>query len=306
MTLLPLLLVLSTTASPATVEPAHTLPLWMHNGHPSVAVRLGDNVQPLRFVVDSAAGATVVDSSTATRLGLVDPDSSGTVATGATAASAQLRRTHSTRWTLGTLSFEASAMQTDLSALGANAGMRLDGILGNDITRRWDTRWSIPRQQLQLWTPGTLPAQGACQANSLPGRGPALRGFAFIQMQLGANGSMATAVVDTGAAQTILNRAAASALGLKTDGSDVRVRERNGGTRGLGGTAQATWLTELPALASDDWRHGPLEVRISELPVFKVLGLAGTPALILGADALSGSQVDVFAGAGKVCLAKVD
>jgi len=43
-------------------------------------------------------------------------------------------------------------------------------------------------------------------------------------------------------------------------------------------------------------------VRISALPVFKAIGLEDQPALILGADAMLDSQVDISAGAARICL----
>jgi hypothetical protein len=36
--------------------------------------------------------------------------------------------------------------------------------------------------------------------------------------------------------------------------------------------------------------------------VFKAIGLEGRPALILGADAMRGGQVDIGAGAARICL----
>jgi len=112
----------------------------------------------------------------------------------------------------------------------------------------------------------------------------------------------AIGVVDTGAAQTILNNAAASALGLHTDGRDARVRARSKGSEGLGGKPTPTWLYTLPALASAGWQHPAVEVRISELPVFRAIGLDQRPAVILGADVMQGGQVDISAGAERICL----
>ncbi len=59
----------------------------------------------------------------------------------------------------------------------------------------------------------------------------------------------------------------------------MRVREK--GTEGLGGGKQATWLYTLPGMAGNGWQHPSMEVRISELPVFKAIGLEARPALIL-------------------------
>lgn len=285
--------------------PAHTLPLRMQNGHPTTDVVLGNVATPLTFVVDSGAGASIVDTRVAREWDIAIPGAEAAVALGATGSSTRLKPTRSTTWRVGTLRFERPAVQSDLSAVWA--GQPLAGILGNDVTAQWDTRWDFASDRLQLWTPGQLPAsrQGSCQANASPQRADALQQFAFMRMRLGDAAVDAMAIVDTGASQTILNPAAAEALGLRLDGTDPRVRARSLGTRGVDGNTVPAWLHDLPALASGDWRHGPFEVRISDLPVFSVLGMAERPGLILGSDALRGSQLDIHAGAEQVCLRRM-
>lgn len=284
-------------AAPAT----HVVPLWMQGSHPTVAVRVGERVEPLHFVIDSAAGATVVDRAVVKRLALDDPGVAGVDVEGATDRSTVLHRTRMARWHVGTLSFDAAAMHTDLSRLGSEDGRRIDGILGNDVTARFDATYDIAGQQVLLQPPGTAPRDAACAPNALPDRDASMQRFGFVPMQL-APGVEAIAVIDTGAAQTVLNGAAAAALGLRTDGSDARVRVREKGTRGLGERVVDTWLTTLPWLRMGTWQHEPLEVRISALPVFASLGLQERPALILGADAMQRTRVQVGSGAQWVCL----
>ena len=292
-------------AAPAPAPaPEHVLPMWMQAMHPSVAVRLDGQAEPLRFVVDSAAGATLVDSRVARRYGLDNTDDATTgQIRGASASSATANRMRQTAWAISTLNLTIVGMHSDLSRLSnAEKAITVDGILGNDLTRRWDTRWDFLVHELQLWTPGQLADGPHCQANALPDRRGGLEGFGFIATRLGDTGIDAVAVVDTGAAQTVLNAAAARALGLRTDGSDARVTPREKGTEGLGGQPQPSWLYTLPALRSGTWQHPAFEVRISALPVFKAIGLEDQPALILGADAMLDSQVDIRAGAARICL----
>jgi len=299
--LLPLLA--ATLAAPAPA-PEHVLPMWMQAMHPSVAVRLDGQAEPLRFVVDSAAGATLVDSRIAHRYGLDNTDdaTAGQIR-GASASSATANRMRQADWAIGTVKLKIVGMHADLSRLSnPDKAITVDGILGNDLTRRWDTRWDFAASELQLWTAGQLDDGPHCQANALPSRRRGLEGFGFIATQLGEAGIEAIAVVDTGAAQTVLNAAAARALGLRTDGSDARVTPPEKGTEGLGGQPQPSWLYTLPALRSGTWQHPAFEVRISALPVFRAIGLEDQPALILGADAMLDSQVDISAGAACICL----
>ncbi len=88
---------------------AHILPMWMQGGHPAVAVSLDGRAEPLRFVVDSAAGATLVDARVVRRYGLEDADAEVSQAQGASAASARLQRMRSTSWQLGSWQLQAQA-----------------------------------------------------------------------------------------------------------------------------------------------------------------------------------------------------
>ena len=300
-----MLLPLLATAFPtlAAAPPEHVLPMWMQGNHPAVAVSLDDRAEPLRFVVDSAAGITLVDGRVARRYGLEDAQSATTHAQGASAQRAPLQRLRTTSWQVGGWKLRVSGMQADLSSLPKDDDPAIDGLIGNDLTGRWDTRWDFGRGELALWKPGQLGVDGReCQANALHDRREGLEHFGFITVKLGDTGVDAIAVVDTGAAQTVLNAEAARALGLRIDGSDERLRVREKGTQGLGGAPQATWLYTLPSMTSTGWQHPAMEVRISELSVFASIGLEERPALILGADAMRGSQVDISAGATRICL----
>ncbi|HGM5882885.1 TPA: pepsin/retropepsin-like aspartic protease family protein [Stenotrophomonas maltophilia] len=301
LTLLPLLAAAFPTLAADT--PEHVLPMWMQGGHPTVALSLDSRAEPLRFVVDSAAGATLVDGRVVRRYGLVDGKAEVSIAQGASTSGAQLRRTRTTTWQLGSWQLQASALQADLASLTTGDDPAIDGLVGNDLTARWDTRWDFVRGELSLSRAGTLHFDDdSCQANALPDRAEGLRDFGFITLTFGGTNIAAVAVVDTGAAQTVLNDAAARALGLRTDGSDPRVRVRSKGTEGLGGKPHPTWLYTLPGLRSAGWQHPAMEVRISELPVFKAIGLDKRPTLILGADAMRGGQVDISTEAARICL----
>ncbi|WP_286070084.1 aspartyl protease family protein [Stenotrophomonas sp. 57] len=301
LTLLPLFAAAFPTLAADT--PEHVLPMWMQGGHPTVALSLDGQAEPLRFVVDSAAGATLIDGRVARRYGLVDGKADVSTAQGASASGAQLRRTRTTTWQLGSWQLRASALQADLGSLSGGDDPAIDGLVGNDLTARWDTRWDFARGELSLSRTGTLRFDDdSCQANALQDRTEGLRDFGFITLTLDGTNVAAVAVVDTGAAQTVLNNAAAHALGLRTDGSDPRLRKRSKGTEGLGGKPHPTWLYTLPGMRGTAWRQPAMEVRISELPVFKAIGLDTRPALILGADAMRGGQVDISTGAARICL----
>ncbi len=301
LSLLPLLL----ASLPAAAEPAalHSLPMTMQASHPTVMGTLEGGDEPLQLVVDSAASATLLDSDVVRRFQLQDPNARHHDAQGASAGALALRSTRSVAMALGSLQLQVTALQADLASLSSAGSAPLHGIIGQDITARFDTRWDFAHGRLMLWPAQTLATTAPyCQGNALPDRAGVLKGFGFVNLRLGSEGVEAIGVVDTGAAQTILNDAAAHALGLRTDGSDTRVRARSKGSEGLGGKPTPTWLYTLPALASAEWQHPAVEVRISELPVFRAIALDQQPAVILGADVMQGGQVDISAGAERICL----
>ncbi|MFH1601272.1 MAG: retroviral-like aspartic protease family protein [Pseudomonadota bacterium] len=301
------LLALAASATQAQAVASHEIPMEMYRDHPTVQVRIGQEESPLRFVVDTAAGVTVLDSDATHRLGLADAAAESVAVSGATDAAAQIRRTREADWRIGGLELRLSAMHTGLAHLaGGGDGPRIDGILGNDVLREWDMVLSIPAARMLLSPPRTLPDAPHCQVNALPDRPEPMAGFGFIELRMGDQGVPVIAVVDTGAAQTVLNVAAAEALGLAMDGSDDRVRVREKGTRGLGAAVADTWLYTLPVLRSNGWEHPPFEVRISALSIFSVLGLDSRPALILGADALLDSELAMAAQASRICLKRAD
>ena len=139
MRLIPFFLLAAPLPALASDPPEHILPMWMQGGHPAVAVSLDGRAEPLRFVVDSAAGATLVDDRVVRRYGLEDADAEVSQAQGASAASARLQRIRSTSWQLGSWQLQAQAMKVDLSSLPKEDDPAIDGLIGNDLTGRWDT-----------------------------------------------------------------------------------------------------------------------------------------------------------------------
>ncbi|KLI99268.1 aspartyl protease family protein [Luteimonas sp. FCS-9] len=289
-------------ASPPTPDgETHRIDMRLVGKHPRVEVRIEGVERPLSFVVDTAAGASVVDVALAERFGLLEAASREMTIQGASGSAAATQVTALRALSAGDFAWQAQLLAMDLSQIAEDDAPPIEGILGNDLMARFDLRFDLPAGALVLAPAGSLP-RGACLDNALPQRAAGLQRFAFVPAQLrdGAHEVQATAVVDTGAAQTLLNLPAARALGVAED--DARLRRRDAGTRGIAEQVVETWLYTLPRLAIGDWQLAATEVRISALPVFSVLGLADQPAVILGIDALRHRRVDVLANAAGVCV----
>ncbi|MEN5117574.1 retroviral-like aspartic protease family protein [Luteimonas sp. TWI662] len=281
----------------------HRIEMRLVGKHPRVQVQIEGVARPLSFVIDTAAGASVVDAALAERFGLLAPASREMTIQGAGGSAVATRVTALQALSAGDFAWKAQLLAMDLSQLAEGDAPPIEGILGNDLMARFDLRFDLPAGELLLAPPGSL-ARAECLDNALPQRAAGLQRFAFVPAQLrdGPHEVQVTAVVDTGAAQTVLNLPAARALGVTED--DTRLRRRDAGTRGIAEQVVETWLYTLPALAIGDWQLAATEVRISALPVFSVLGLAERPAVILGIDALRHGHVDVLANAAGVCLGR--
>ena len=301
---LSLTLAVAIVAPPVTAQTTHHIPMSLIGQHPRIEVRIDGVERPLSFVVDTAAGASVVDVVLAEQLALIDTTRNIANVQGAGGAATGVRVTRLLELGADAYRWKAQMLALDLSHIAQDDGPPIDGILGNDLMSRFDVRFDLPGGRLTLAPTGSLP-RTQCLDNAQPDRKPGLRRFAFVPAQLGDGAQQveAMAVVDTGAAQTVLNRAAAQALGLADD--DARLRRRAVGTRGLSTHTVDTWLYALPRLTIAGQPLPAREVRVSALPVFATLGLDATPGLILGVDALRDRAVDVLAGAEAVCFGPV-
>jgi hypothetical protein len=160
-----------------------------------------------------------------------------------------------------------------------------DGVLGFDVLRGFDeVLISAPTGQLVLFPPGTRSDSVHPQfqppipfSNTLE---------LFVTHIVNAGGDTATAILDSGARHIVLNDAAARLPGVTPD-----ERSRRRITQGVG-TAEVDMLeARLESLDIGDVTFPGLRVRISNLPVFSVFGLADSPAMLLGAPVLRGCPV---------------
>lgn len=298
-----LLLVLAppSFAAPPAAPDTHHIAMQLVGKHPRAEVRIDGIDRPLSFVVDTAAGGSVIDVALAARLGLLNGGRAPMQVQGAGGSTSAPGATRLLDLTADGFRWKAQLLAIDLSAIAEGDAPAIDGILGNDLMSRFDVRFDLPAGRLSLAPAGSLP-RNACLDNAYPERQPGLQRFTFAHAGLedGGQQTQAIAVIDTGAAQTVLNRAAARALGIADD--DARLRRREAGTRGLSEHTVDTWLYALPVLRLGDQRLAAGEVRISALPVFTTLGLAEAPALILGVDALRDRRIDVLADAAGTCV----
>lgn len=263
----------------ATVEargaprPLEVLP----SGHPVVLVGV-DGSAPKRFVIDTAASiTTILPKLRADLPGLVATPSNEPLqgAAGATQAD--------TAAVDHVLVAGRSFRKRQLLLLppGPSDKLGVDGILGADIIAAYVIAMDMPGRRWRMTEqvePGMLDGLTASVPFTLDSeRAPRL----IVEI----DGIKMSAVLDTGARGTIINWAAAKAIGISPD--DAKLAK---GTDIKGATNHATASVEAPLkeLAIGEARIAAPQVRVADLPVFKSLGIApDQPGVILGIDMLA-------------------
>ncbi len=274
-------------------------PLVMQGDYPVVTVYLGQRAEPHRFIVDTAAGATVLDRPLAARFAGGRPRADRNVqgaSGGATAyGGARLDRLRVAGRTITGLAI----VTTDMARFG-NGNQRYDGILGNDVLSRYAYIFDVPGGGLTLLDRDRPDATrwNQCLLNPLAGRPGAPRGFVLVPIDLRA-GSTALGIVDTGAAATVLNWAAADAAGLRRGGEGVTPDRPVAGFDPKAGTASSRAV--IRGAAINGVALPPAGVRLSDLPVFEPFGLKDKPGLILGVNVLRAVPFAVTRNAGAFC-----
>lgn len=248
-----------------------------------VEVRLGNDRQSYRFIVDSAAGATVIDQALASRFTAVASSGSSNVQ-GASGNQASFQNAKLGRLRVAGLSFRnLEVVVTDMKQFSGKTNQHYDGILGSDVLSRYSYVFDVPGHRLTLIDADRPDPRrwGECIDNPLLSRPEGANGFLAVPVALH-GGVRAVGIVDTGAATSILNWPAASASGLSKDGTGVSAAE---GVVGFDPKAStASYKAQVVGAAIGSKALSPFNARLSDLSVFEGFGLKEKPGMIVGAN----------------------
>jgi len=235
-------------------------------GHVLVPVSI-NGAEAKHFVLDTAASQTVLDPGQFPALKAVSPPPGS----GFHAAHGAHGAVESQPTRLRTVALWQSELQDQPAALMSLAQLTpghepdFAGVLGVPYLRRYRLDLDYPKRRVTLdEIDGDQPACDICTAATAIEVTPIIGGLPTVVVNV--NGQRLIALLDTGAAYSILNDAATVALGL----SGVR--------QGSPAANVSMALGDMPPV-----EH---EVRLTGLPVFARLGLTSPPAVILGIDFL--------------------
>lgn len=254
-------------------------PRLLNNLLTRLSVQVSVNGRPRsRFVIDTGAGRTVLSDDLAARLDL--PSSPPVLVHGITAAEIA-----------PTVRVARLAMHgrvfTDLQPpVFPRALLAADGLLGLDVLGRFRLSFDLARRSIRM-TPSGSDVFETSDAFSTPTRlrrqGRQARRGPFGQMILlnARAGDLPLAVfVDSGAQYSIGNPAMLAALGRDlTAGERIEVY-------GVTGQVLTARVGVAPDLRIANQRLGDTPLLFADLHAFHAMGLAGAPALLVGADIL--------------------
>lgn len=269
------------------------LPIEAGDGGSPIVMARVNGEGPFAFVLDTASSGTTLDERTVARLGLVR-DSETEEAQGLGGAFS-VRLFKSPLIAAGPVSLS----DTTVPEVPAPEFESHDvvGLAGVDLLA----------ERLTVWRPGT-----GCVGLMASGGHPGGEGWVetkvewlqawkiLVPVRIGdISGS---ALLDTGAQRTVLNRAFAQALELTATSGRLRA---GGEISGLDGRPMRLFEADVSDAVIGPWTWGQATVNIGEMPVFSRLGDPERPLMVLGMDWLAGRPFAIDYGARKVWLREV-
>jgi predicted aspartyl protease len=261
-------------------------PLAEDNGRILVRVSIGGQ-DSLIFILDTAAQGGVISPETRDLLGL-DPASAEAVnVRGASGATTLTRMRLPPVAVAGETVDGLRAVVMDMARYRRSEGPPYAGILGADFLRHFDVELDVPGGRMRLWRhrEGSAPPAPPRAPANLDNVAP-VDGFVAFDVAVGTG--VARAILDSGAPTSTLNWHAAAAMGV-TRASPGLAASRS--AAGVSGDFVETHRHRIDGIGVEELRFPPLEMSISDLPVFQALGFGERPAMLLGADLLRECRV---------------
>ncbi len=248
----------------------------------------------LDFVVDSGASLTVISPDTRARVQGEDQEFIPAAGAAGEISGARLFSVNALQ--LGAMVLKSHLTGVlDLSSVERRVGRQLGGGLGRNFLRAVDLAIDFQRRRIMFDRAGTLVKELAAPWGLVPHRLEELdAGLSALRLMAGDVELLA--VFDLGASKTMFNEVAAEALNL------VEVVGRSGQAMGADGRILRPKTVEGPALALSETTLQAPRAEVGDLPVFEVLALMDTPALVLGLDVLADRRMILASGAGRLYL----
>jgi predicted aspartyl protease len=217
-------LLFSLLALTASVQAATEIPFSYADGLIWVKLKAAGQNAPLNFLLDSGAGASVLDLRAARRIGVKLGRSEGVQGVDGHATAYRVTDFDST---IGTVAAPRSLLALDLSGVSAGVSQRIDGLLGADFFRGRIVQIDFAVRKIRLLTRGELKETG-CELLPISSRNGAMcvrvgvagQPCEWMRVDTGCSGALRWVVTGAKAnkfAGTSLGIAARSAREVETD-----------------------------------------------------------------------------------------
>jgi predicted aspartyl protease len=252
-------------------------------GHVFVAAQLGDG-RPLHLLLDSGASQSVVAASSPLLAAAGElPPEIGLSAEAAGASIPVTRRVAFDALRIGDRNLSGLPLTVlELAPLTERLGRAVDGVLGLDVLAHGGFWLDLAEDRLSLVSPE--------QAFEMPRGDHRFRSIHFRTTGHGlmtvdvrtAAGARIPAIVDLGAAQTLMNRRALDAFG--GDLLAGNPASRPSAAIGADASPLAVAQARIDRFQIDGLSFAGMTVHVADLPVFDVLGFRDRAVVLLGLD----------------------
>jgi hypothetical protein len=272
------------TVLPEAVEPGSSAPLRSdellyaspttrdHIGRVVVPVMVNGR-GPFRFIVDTGANHSTISPGLARELGLKPAEVPSIILDGIT-GTAQVSFVTVDRLQAGELTIESTALPVVWAPLMAGA----DGILGAAGITEKSLLIDFQRNRVTI----SRRVEAAMRANSMKVHAVRMAGgLMTLETRIGA--IPVRAVIDTGAERTLGNLALRNALrARRAHGILATMTSVYGATQDV----ESGEIQNVPPIVIDSLRISDVAIVFGEFHIFKVWGMQGLPAMIIGMDVL--------------------
>ncbi|MDE1149303.1 MAG: retroviral-like aspartic protease family protein [Azospirillaceae bacterium] len=287
-----------------------SLPVKMEGNRPLVDGSI--NGQPVQFLIDSGAFASMLFRSAAEKLGLPLGIVQGATAYGVGGESKIMSTT------LETLTLDQATLHDlRLNVVGApgNDGtpVKVAGLLGEDFLRHFDVEMDLSHGQMFFYQAhdcdgvDLLPWTGAYTVADFPTVGinnPHIRPKVLI------NGEPILAELDSGAYYSILTKDDAGRLGVTPESAGVTAA---GHTTGIGAAREAVWIGRFDSFTIGDETIRHPKMRFGDIFKHDTITWSGSrlasqvidTEMLLGADFLRAHHVLIAHSQGKLYLSYI-
>ena len=271
----------SIVAAPALAREPYQLPLRLSDDNHMIVDVLVNDQGPYTFVVDTAAGMTVVFESLVVSASLPTAANGRVVQVQGASGIIDAPFVEVGALTMGdwTVELDQAIALPNVQALTEDVA----GILGNDLLMDQPVGFHLSDGLLHIYEQGVAinPEQ------DLTGRWfdvsyeTRYGHDQFLWTEVTVNGVVIQALVDTGARRTVINSAGVEALGLDPrDSSLVDDEPIRGGTN----NSTPAWVQPVSTVQFGERAWGARNLTLSDPSVLNALGVAEEPMIIFGSD----------------------